>query len=141
MHIDRKVALFVLLGLIALGAGVRADDNPQIPDGLKGFSGTLRGTVTEVHKDGKAFHIEVTKVVNVWRKNTAPNPDSAVGETLLINAQWEKRGGQWRPVENHVRFIHSLRVGEEVDVEVTNDEGERLHILELTQAQRARGAR
>jgi len=137
------VALVVVaLTLTVAGAvAVEADDNPQIPDGLKGFSGTLRGKVTEVHQDGKAFHMDVTAVVNVWRKNTAPNPRSAVGQNLLINAQWENRGGAWHPVENHVRFIKTLKVGEEIDIEVVNDEGERLHILELSRAQRDRAGR
>ena len=128
--------------LIAAGAvAVHAHDNAQIPAGMKGFCGTLRGKVTEVHADGKAFHMDCTAVVNVWRKNTAPDPRSAVGQNLMINAQWEKRGGAWHPVENHVRFIKTLKVGEDIDIEVVNDEGERLHILELTQAQRDRAGR
>ena len=59
-------------------------------------------------------------------------PKAAAGHELLINVQWEKgEGDNWRPVPVHVRFVEGLKPGDETKIEVVNDEGDRLHILEL----------
>ncbi|MBI4569796.1 MAG: hypothetical protein HY719_15495 [Planctomycetes bacterium] len=139
-----NVALFLaacVLMMAGFQSAVLAQEKPVIPDGLKGFSGRLSGRVVEVQKDGLGFRLKVAKVLQVWKGNKAPKPESAVGQTLLINVPWEKgEGGKWRPVGNHVRFIRTLEPGEEVEIEVVNDEGERLHVLELSEAQRERAA-
>ncbi len=46
--------------------------------------------------------------------------------------------GRWHAAEWHVKFIKSLNAGEKIDIEAHNIEGERLHILELTEQQRKR---
>lgn len=114
----------------------RADlPKPSIPDGLRGFRGTLAGIVRQKGEYGFVFH--VVKVVNTWKGNRAEAPESAVGKDLLINAQWRRcDDGEWRPMETHVHWIGTLEVGEDERIEVVNDEGDRLHILELDERQR-----
>jgi len=124
--------LFIVLEFVA-----KKQEKPSLPDGLKGFSGMLEGTV--ISKEEKGFILEVQKILNLWKNNKANNPESAIDEGLLINVQWEKgKDGTWHPVEAHLKFINSLKVGEEIKIEVINDEGERLHILELSKEQRER---
>ncbi len=107
---------------------------PELPDGMKGFCGVLEGKVVGKFEHG--FLLKVRRVVRLWKGNKAKNPRSAVGKELLINVQWEKgRGGKWRPVAAHVKFVRSLKKGEKIRIEVINDEGERLHILELSEEQ------
>lgn len=108
---------------------------PEIPDALHGFSGRLRGEVVQVGVHG--FVLRVTDVEKVWEGSKASDPQSAVGKRLLINVAWKKGdNGQWHPVETHVRYLRTLDVGNEIAIEVKNDEGDRLHILELNEDQR-----
>jgi hypothetical protein len=110
---------------------------PFLPEGMKGFSGMLTGKVVEKGKNG--FVLEVQAVLKVWKGNRAKNPKSAIGKKLLINVQWRKgKNGTWHPDESHLRFVRTLRIGEAIEIEVINDEGARLHILELSEAQRNR---
>ncbi|MBI1371113.1 MAG: hypothetical protein GC162_20985 [Planctomycetes bacterium] len=123
---------FVCFAPLALAA-----EGPMLPDGAKGFSGVLRGTVGEVVQEGKGFRMKVTEIGRTNPKNSAREPAVLVGKSVLINAQWTKGDGdKWHPVENHTRFIRSLKPGQEISIEVVNDEGGRLHILELTKEQR-----
>ncbi len=115
-------------------AGAFADDGRELPEGMRGFSGVLRGKVTEKVDNG--FRLQVQEVVKVWEGNKAAKPADAVGLTLLVNVQWRQGdGGAWHPVEQHLRFVRSLEAGETVAVEAVNDEGGRLHILELSKEQ------
>jgi len=75
----------------------------------------------------------------LWKGNKAEHAEAAVGKTLEINPRWTKgEQGRWHPVERHVKFIKSLKVDEKIDIEAINDEGQRLHILELSEEQRER---
>ncbi|MBI1372315.1 MAG: hypothetical protein GC159_06085 [Phycisphaera sp.] len=137
----RAVVCATLLVTFTVMTGVgAADKSLKLPAGLKGFSGQLKGTVVEAAKDGRGFAIKVTEIGKTWKKNTAKNPQEAIGKTLLINAQFGKNdAGKPAMNESHVRFIKSLKRGEELTVEAVNDEGERLHLLELSKEQRERG--
>ena len=128
-----------LLSVVALAAEGRAE-KPKLPEGMQGFSGMLRGTVVEVADNGRGFHLKVDKIVKLWKGNEAEQPEQVVGKTVLINARWTKgENGRWHPVERHVKFINSLEVDETIDIEAINNEGQRLHILELSEEQRERG--
>ncbi|TET31965.1 MAG: hypothetical protein E3J72_20955 [Planctomycetota bacterium] len=106
-----------------------------LPDGMHGFSGILKGKVVGKIRNG--FVLLVTDVVRLWKNNEAENPESAVGKRLPILAQWrESDNGKWHPDEIHLRFIKGLDIGAVIKIEVVNDEGERLHILELSREQR-----
>jgi hypothetical protein len=131
--------LCVVAVVAVAAAAEKKEKGPTLPDGLKGFSGQLQGVVAGVQEDGLGFQLKVDKVTKVWKNNKAKEPEAAVGKTLLINAQWVKgENGKWRPNENHVKFIKSLKADENLTIEVRNAEGQRLHILELSQEQRER---
>ncbi len=107
----------------------------ELPEALRGFSGMLHGEVVRIGELG--FVLAVDDVRKIWRGNQASDPQAAVGRELLINVQWtEGDGGRWHPVEQHLRWLRSLRSGDEVSIEVRNDEAQRLHILELSKEQR-----
>jgi hypothetical protein len=123
------VCIVLCTSLVALA------DYDKLPAGMKGFSGMLRGKVVSKEKDG--FVIQVEKVLKLWKGNKAENPESAVGRKLLVLPRWVKGDdGKWRPAELHVLFIKRLEVGQTIEIEVVNDEGDLLHILELSAQQR-----
>jgi hypothetical protein len=122
---------------VAQAAPAREAPAGKLPEGLRGFSGRLHGTVCELREHGVV--LEVDDVLDVWKDNRAAQPRAAVGRRLLVNVQWVRGdGGRWHPAETHQRFLKTLEVGEELAIEVRNDEADRLHILELSEAQRAR---
>lgn len=132
----RQFIRIALALVFLLPAASRAGED-ALPDGFKGFSGRLRGTVVSVRDDGRGFALKVSALVKVWKNNRAEEPWCIVGRTVDVLAQWTKGDGDsWHPVERHVRFINTLDEGESLAIEVVQDEGERLHILELTKAQR-----
>ncbi|MBI4613173.1 MAG: hypothetical protein HY720_06140 [Planctomycetes bacterium] len=140
-----RLASLLVLGtayLLSAGAASLADEpeHDPLPDGMKGFSGELSGTIVSTGELGIVLAVE--RVGRVWEKNEAPHPGSAVGKKLLINVQWvQGDDGNWHPFETHVRFFRTLRPHQKLMIEVVNDEGERLHVLELTEEQRERASR
>lgn len=136
----RKAVLSMLLvGLLysfAFAPG-KPPEKLKFPDELKGFKGTIGGAV--ISKQDNGFTIKIMKVGNILPGNKAANPESAVGKIVLISAGGEKgKDGKWRPIEAQIKFISSLKFGEIIKIQVVNDEGERLHIIELDQWQRER---
>ena len=110
----------------------------NLPEGAKGFSGMLEGEVLGKVENG--FILKVTKVLKVWRNNKAENAESLVGMEVVINVKWEKgQDGNWHPVEAQIRYVRSLKKGATIQIEVINDEGNRLHIGELSKEQREKG--
>jgi flagellar biosynthesis GTPase FlhF len=110
----------------------------NLPEGAKGFSGMLEGEVLGKVENG--FILKVTKVIKVWRNNKAENAESLVGMEVVINVKWEKgQDGNWHPVEAQIRYVRSLEKGATIQIEVINDEGNRLHIGELSKEQREKG--
>ncbi len=120
------------LALLVMGSMLLAADEagPAFPEGLKGFRGTLTGTVGEVGPKGLAFDLRVTRAVAAEGKN-ARDPQAAVGQLLGVNAQWVNIDGKWSAAADQVEFIHSLKPGQEITIAVVNDEGTRLHLVEV----------
>lgn len=107
----------------------------KLPEGARGFSGMVRGIV--VGKKEGVFIFKVARIMKVWEGNKAKNPESLIGKTITIGPGWVKGGdGKWHPVERHVRFIRLLKVGDEINIEIANREGDRFNILELNEEQR-----
>ena len=141
---ERLFTRFAVLSLLLWPTVSLAGEAPEapLPEGLRGFSGRVRGEVTAVQADGRGFVLRVSAVEQVWKNNRAEEPKAAEGRAFRVLAQWAKgEDGQWHPVENHVRFIRTIRAGEEIAIEVIQDEGERFHVLELTAEQRRRAGR
>jgi hypothetical protein len=136
------IVFLCFLGATVQGADSKKGGEPTIPDGLKGFSGVLRGRVVGVQDNGLGFRLEVTEVGTLAKKNKSNHPGSAVGKTLLVNVQWTRgKDGGWHPAERQVRFVKGLKRSEAIEIWVQNDEAERLHILELTSKQRERAGK
>jgi len=126
------VAAIVLLA--AMGSRALAEEG--LPEGVKGFSGQVRGVVTA--RGGKnTFTFKVARVLKVWKNNKAENPEALVGLSVLVRPRWVKRdNGRWHPVEIHAAFIRKLKVNQELTLEIRNDEGNAFSILELSKEQR-----
>jgi hypothetical protein len=135
----RKGWRAVVVGVVlAAGIASLASGEGGLPEGVRGFSGQVRGVVAEKSGDN-AFAFRVARVLQVWKNNKATVPELLGGLTVLVRPRWAQvDGGAWRPVASHVAFIAGLRAGQEMTLEIVNDEGERFAILELSGEQRER---
>lgn len=142
-----RLLMIVLPALVGLSGccdcrlNAKSKDNapihPQkLPGAVRGFSGVVEGHVESIEELG--FRLRVEKAIRVWANNRSAQPELLEGKTWLVNAQWEKADNGPRPVPQHKAFIASLKPGELLQIEIINDELDRLHILELSQDQRNR---
>ena len=124
-----------MLPMLAAATGNAAEKKrgPKLPEGARGFSGTVQGKVVSAKETG--FVLAVEKVVNTWKNSKAEKPESLVGTKIRVVAG--KVEG--KPYEKHVRFIKNLKVDETIAIEVKHDKGNALVILELNEEQRKRG--
>ena len=108
----------------------------SLPDGVKGFSGRVRGVVT-AKGDKNTFTFKVARVLNVWKNNKAKDPEALAGRSVRVGPRWvQGENGKWHPVDIHVAFIRRLKVGEELTLEIFNAEANHFNILELSSEQR-----
>ena len=104
---------------------------PRLPDPAASFAGMVRGKVVAKYDSGD-FALAVAHVMDEWKHSKAENPKSLLGKTVLVNGRKEHG-------ENVAKFIHSLKVGEMITIDVAHQgKGEALTILELTEQQRQR---
>ncbi len=102
---------------------------PRLPDPAASFAGMVRGKVVAKYDSGD-FALDVAHVTDEWQHSKAHNSKSLVGKTVLVNGRKEHG-------ENVAKFIHSLKVGEMITIDVAHQgRGEALTILELTEEQR-----
>ncbi|HUG67164.1 MAG TPA: Dabb family protein [Pirellulaceae bacterium] len=118
-----------------LWSGVRVFDSyipaptrDALPVAGKGFSGMFRGEVVGKHDGG--IVVAVQEITNVWRQSKAEDPQSLVGKKVLVMP----RDG----AEQTVRFVNAVTIGESIRLDVSNKEGDKLVISELSQEQRER---
>jgi hypothetical protein len=136
MHHILKLGL-AILAVSTMKAAAAEGKGPPAPAGLGGFSGQVRGVVI-----GKGEHNAVTfkvaRVIKVWKNNKATNPKALEGKTWPVAPSWHKVNGKWHPVEMHLKFLRTLKPGEELTLELKHAEREYFAILELTKEQRER---
>jgi hypothetical protein len=115
--------------LAAAGAvAVEKKAPPKLPEGAHGFSGTVQGKVVSIK--GTRFFLDIEKVVNVWKNNKAEDPESLAGTKTMVVAR-QKEG-------KHANFVKTLKVDEELTIELRHEKGNTLNILELNEEQRKR---
>jgi uncharacterized protein (DUF302 family) len=120
------------LGLPTCTASEIADEvkTPRLPDPACCFAGMIRAKV--VAKHDRRVIVAVERVERTWKANKAEAPEALVGKKVLVNGP--KKDNRYAKLID--RFIHDLRVGETVTLDVAHKgEGEALTILELTQEQ------
>ncbi|MBM3998780.1 MAG: Dabb family protein [Planctomycetes bacterium] len=99
-----------------------------IPGPAQGFVGLVRGTV--VGRGEGRILVKIREVLKVWKPNKAERPETLVGKTIAVVG---------RPgAEPMRRFLSLLQIGESIEVDVADREGDALTILELNQEQRQR---
>ena len=112
-----------------------------LPEGVRGFSGMVRGLVKE-KGENNTFTFSVGRLLKVWKNSKAEHPEAIVGLTVRVGPRRVEGEGGWHPVERHVAFIQRLRPGDEISLEIFHHEGDGFCILELSAEQRkpAKGA-
>lgn len=86
-------------------AAYNAEDYPVLPEEFRGFRGVLLASV--VKKDPETFEliVKVEKVTNVWKENSAKQPESIVGKQAMIAGFWNRK-----------EAYHNLKVGSQIQV-------------------------
>ena len=135
----KKVVSISIVSAIALAWGIaeaRTEADESLPEGLRGFSGQVRGVV--VRKGEKnTFDFNVARVLRILKDNRAEAPESIAGRTVPVGPRWTKgEDGKWHPVERHAAFIRGLKPGQEITLEIRNVEHSHFSILELSEDQR-----
>lgn len=130
-------AFFVMASLTTPGF---ADDQPPGPEGLLGFSGQVRGVVVK-KREKNVIEFKVGRLIRTWESNKASQPELLVGRTVPVSPRWvQDDDGKWTPSEVHVKFLRTLKPGEELTLELKHAEREHFAILELSGEQRERAA-
>ena len=131
----KKVRVFDSYVEVSSHEGIAMEDEkttkakkPALPDAAAGFAGMIQGEVLRKFDGG--FTLKVEKIARQWEHNKAKDAQSLVGKTVMIDVN--RRG------ENIARFLKTLKVGEQVTLDVAHKYGETLTLLELTEDQRER---
>lgn len=137
----------------ALAAGALAADKPKkvdkdttsrypVPAGLKGFDGTLGGTIVSVQDHMRGFVLKVKEIVHSNARSTANNPKSAVGHEVEITPTvHQDKNGRWIPDEQELNYIKSLEKGQSIQIDVRNTDPDHLRIADLTKAEKQQADR
>jgi len=129
------VCLAVLIGLLAAAASAaekkkEKKGKPKLPAAARGFAGMIQGEVVAVKKAKLA--LKVAKIGQVWKHSKAKDPQSLVGVEVRVVCRQE--GG--KPAESLARFLKTLKPGDSTELDVANQKGSLMTLLELTEEQR-----
>jgi len=76
--------------------------------------------------------LKVEKIGRVWKHSKAKDPQSLVGQEVRVVLRKEND----KPAETLVRFLKTLKAGDATELDVNNQKGRVLTLLELTEEQR-----
>ena len=122
------MAMLFAVMLLAVANAQEKKEQLKLPEGVRGFSGTVQGEVVSIKKGRFVFDVE--KVLKVWKNSKAEKPENLAGVKIMVGAK-SKEG-------KHAKFIKTLKADEALSLEVLNEKGKAFVILELTEDQRKR---
>lgn len=144
----RPRSIIALALSLALAAPAFAADKPAkpdketaprypVPEGLRGFSGTLGGTVVSVQDHMHGFVLKVTQILHSNAGSTAKDPKSAIGQEVEITPTTTKnKDGHWVANDEQLHYIKSLKKGQDIQIDVLNTDPGHLRISELTKSEK-----
>ncbi len=91
----------------------------------------LLGVVRGRKKSVLFIKIEKITGQTKWRNSKTGTHEAKAGATVGFAAQWEKRGGRWRPSHREMKVFTALRPGNRVECGAYFDEHPRLRTVEL----------
>lgn len=139
MRCTKRLVGLAIAATVAITAGQITADESALPEGVRGFSGNVRGLVV-AKGERNTFSFKVARVLQVWDGNKATEPGALVGRTVTVGPRWVKGdNGKWHPLERHVAFIRGLTADQEMNLEIRNAERDHFAILELSAEQRESG--
>jgi len=121
--IGAMLGLAMVGGTMALvAADGRAAEKEELflPPGARGFRGMLLGTIT--NKAEARFVLKVEKVLRLWPKNQAENPQALVGKEVGMVVPPK--------AERILAALKELKVGDRVVAEGIHEEGNFLFCIE-----------
>ncbi|MFM7058625.1 MAG: hypothetical protein ACKO2P_17060 [Planctomycetota bacterium] len=70
---------------------VKPGDYPELPDGFRGFRGMLQGKVIRKDPEMLELLVEVTQVGESLGENRAKQPQSILGQKLILAGFWQRK--------------------------------------------------
>ena len=143
-----RSALAVALSLTLTAGAFAADKKAKkadrsatsrypVPAALRGFDGTLAGTVVSVQDHMRGFVLKITQIAHSNARSTATNPNAAVGHEVAIDPTVTKdKNGNFSPDERELNYIRSLEKGQSIQIDVINTDTDHLRIANLTTAEK-----
>ena len=135
-----QLLIVASVAAVVLSAAVAEEQQGQaeaLPEGVRGFSGRVRGVVKSKEEDVRIL-FKVARVLDVWDGSKAREPELLAGKTVRVGPGGRKEeSGEWHPAEAQLAFIRKLQPGQELNLDVQNQEGDAFVILELSEDQRA----
>jgi|GEM_PF-1686847 len=77
------------------------EDYPVLPEGFRGFRGTVSAEVLKKDAESLEVIVKVNKIVESWKDNDAKEPESIEGHHMLLAGFWNRRD-----------MFHQLKVGD-----------------------------
>ncbi|MEY3172699.1 MAG: hypothetical protein RLZZ436_612 [Planctomycetota bacterium] len=70
---------------------VKPGDYPELPDGFRGFRGMLQGRVVRKDPEMLELTVEVTRVGELFGENRAEQPQTIIGQKVMLAGFWQRR--------------------------------------------------
>ena len=86
-------------------APFQAEDYPVLPELFRGFNGAVSGKIVTKSTELMEVIIEVDRVLDVWKGNTAKKPESIVGKRVMLGGFWQRKDA-----------YHGLKTGQHIEV-------------------------
>ena len=113
---NRHFASIAVVGFIlAVGSLALASATPKE---AVGFAGSITGTVTSRADDGTSFRLKVSKAVADESKSKVKDTDAMIGKELTLGTRMPRTDGKAHNHPDDVAYIKSLKVGDEIVVQV-----------------------
>ncbi|BCX48079.1 hypothetical protein HAHE_19870 [Haloferula helveola] len=99
----------------------------KAPKGLIGFVGQVRGVVVK-NRDDQGVEFKVIRVIATREDNKAQQPKLLEGRTVSIGPNLSEEG-KWNPVERQIKYLRTLKPGEELTLDLGHAEREHFVLL------------
>ena len=78
------IAMLFAVMLLAVANAQEKKEQPKLPEGVQGCSGTVQGKVVLIRKGRFVFDVE--KVLKVWKNSKAEKPENLTGVKIIVGA-------------------------------------------------------
>jgi hypothetical protein len=86
-------------------APFKPEDYPVLPEAFRGFTGAVSGKIVTKNTDLLEVIVEVDRILDTWKNNTAKKPESIIGKRIMVGGFWQRK-----------EAYHGLKAGNQIEV-------------------------